>query len=152
MSLLRFFALFIFVSLELFSQQVEITSEKMFAKDLEKQVRFDVNVVLKDGESWLHSDVLIVNLNDQNEVKDYEAIGAVSFVAKEKMNFYVGKADRVHYLPIESKYYLYDNAEVDDKINNSHVEGDEIIIDLITGKANVVGKEKKPVKFTIEME
>lgn len=152
MNVLKFFILLAFISVDLFSQKVEITSEKMYAKDLEKKVRFDINVFLKDGDSWLQSDVLIVNLNQQNEVQDYEATGSVSFVAKENMNFYVGKAQRVNYYPSESKYYLYDNAVVDDKINNSHVEGDEIVIDLITGKANVVGKKKKPVKFIIEME
>jgi len=67
-------------------------------------------------------------------------------------SLYKGSADKVTYLPVKDQYVLTGKAVIDDLINKRHVNGDEIILDMITGNANVKGSRKKPVKFIFDMK
>ncbi len=136
----------------LFAEKVEVTSDSMKAQDLQKEVHFIGNVTVKQSQSWLHGDKVIVYFDENNETKKYEAIGAVTFEFKKEKSFYKGSADKVTYFPTKSQYILTGKAVVDDLVNKRHVNGDEITLDMITGNANVKGSSKKPVKFIFDME
>ncbi len=139
------------LSITLFAEKVEITSDSMKAEDLQKEVHFIGNVKIKQLESWLHGDKVIVYFDENNETKMYEAIGTVTFEFKKEKNFYKGSADKVTYYPTKSQYILTGKAVIDDLINKRHVNGDEITLDMITGNANVKGNKKKPVKFIFDI-
>ena len=136
----------------LFAEKVEITSDSMQAEDIKKEVHFIGNVKVKQLENWLHGDIVIVYFDENNETKKYEAIGTVTFEFKNEKQFYQGSADKVTYFPIKSTYVLTGKAVIDDLMNKRHVNGDEIVLDTITGNANVQGSRKKPVKFIFDME
>jgi len=144
--------LFISISITLFAEKVEITSDSMKAQDLQKEVHFIGNVKVKQLEDWLHGDKVIVYFDENNETKMYEAMGSVTFEFKKEKSFYKGSADKVTYYPTKSQYILIGKAVIDDLINKRHVNGDEITLDMITGSANVKGNRKKPVKFIFDME
>ncbi|RRS29847.1 MAG: hypothetical protein P794_09935 [Epsilonproteobacteria bacterium (ex Lamellibrachia satsuma)] len=144
--------LFIAVSITLFAEKVEITSDSMKARNLQKQVLFIGNVKIEQLKNWLHGDKVIVYFDENNETKMYEAIGNVSFEFKKKDSFYKGKADKVIYYPQISQYILTGKAVVDDIVNKRHVKGELISLDMITGNATVKGDKKKPVKFIFDME
>ena len=144
--------LFISISITLFAEKVEVTSNSMKAEDLKKEVHFIGNVTVKQLKSWLHGDKVIVYFDENNETKMYEAIGSVTFEFKKEESFYKGSADKVTYYPTTSQYILTGKAVIDDLINKRHVNGDEITLDMITGNANVKGNKKKPVKFIFDME
>lgn len=135
----------------LLAEKVEITSDSMNAENMKKQVHFLGNVKIKQEESWLHADKVIVYFNENNETKKYEAVGAVNFEFHKDKNAYKGHGDKVVYFPNNSKYILTGNAVIDDIINQRHVAGDKIDFDMITGNANVKSTSKKPVKFIFDM-
>ncbi len=140
------------LSLTLFAEKVEIISNSMQAKDVKKEIHFIGAAKIKKLDDWLHADRVIVYFDENNETKMYEAIGLVTFEFKNEKGNYKGSADKVTYYPLTSNYILTGKAIIDDLINKRHVNGDEITLDMTTGNAEVKGSEKKPVKFTFDVE
>jgi len=144
-----------FFLLMLHAEKVEVTSDSMKAEDLKKEVHFIGNVKIRQLDSWLHGDKVIVYFDENNETKMYEAIGegkVVTFEIKEKKGHYKGSALNVKYYPVTSKYILTGKAVIDDLVDKRHVNGDVITLDMATGNATVKGSRKKPVKFIFDME
>ena len=152
MKFLKIILFFILIQQTLFAEKVEITSTSMRAENVKKEVHFIDDVHIKQLDDWLHADKVIVYFDENNETKMYEAIGLVTFEFKDEKSAYKGSADKVTYYPATSYYILTGNAIIDDLINKSHIAGDEITLDMVTGNANVKGNKKKPVKFIFEME
>lgn len=136
----------------LLAEKIEITSDSMKAEDIKKEVHFIGNVKVKQLKNWIHGDKVIVYFDENNETKMYKAIGTVTFEFKDEKQFYQGSADKVTYFPSKSKYILTGKAIIDDIMNKRHVNGDEIILDTISGNANVQGSREKPVKFIFDVE
>lgn len=133
----------------LFAERVEITSTSMEAED--KEVHFIGNAKVKKENDWLHADKVIVYFDENNETKMYEAIGTVTFEFKNEKQSFKGNADKVIYNIEKSLYTLIGKAVIDDFLNKRHVDGDEIVLDMITGSVNVKGSSKKPAKFIFDM-
>ncbi len=140
------------MTMTLFAEKVEITSDSMKAENLKKEVHFIGNVKVKQLKNWLHGDKIIVYFDENNQTKMYEATGSVTFEFQEEKSFYKGSADKVTYYPKKSQYILTGKAIIDDVLNKRHVNGDLITLNMITGNANVQGNKKKPVKFIFDME
>lgn len=136
----------------LFAEKVEITSTSMEAEELKKEVHFIGDAKIVKGGDWLHADRVIVYFGENNETSKYEAIGAVSFEFKKDEMHFKGNADKVIYNILKSLYILKGKAVIDDLVKKSHVDGDEIMLDMSTGSVDVKGTTKKPVKFIFEME
>ncbi|UFH58013.1 lipopolysaccharide transport periplasmic protein LptA [Sulfurovum mangrovi] len=146
------FFLFFVLSVLMIADKVEITSDAMQAEGLKKEVHFIGNVKIKQLKNWIHGDRVIIYFDENNQTKRYEAIGRVTFEFKEENRFYKGSANKVVYAPLESKYILKGNAKIDDMVNQRHINGEHIKLDLTSGVANVVGNKKEPVKFIFETE
>lgn len=144
--------LLVMLTQTLFAEKVEITSISMEAEELKKEVHFIGNANIKKGDDWLHADRVIVYFDDNNETKEYEAIGSVSFEFKKDEKHFKGSADKVKYNTVKSLYVLTGKAMVDDLVKKSHIDGDEIILDMSTGSVDVKGNTKKPAKFIFEMK
>ena len=142
----------LFFSTITYAEKVEITSDDMYAQNIQKEVHFNGNVKIKQLENWIHADKVIVYFNENNETNKYEALGKVKFEFKDSKNHYKGKSDTLVYLPIKSKYILTGKSEIDDIENKRHINGDKITLDMISGDAKVEGNNKKPVKFIFDME
>ncbi len=151
MNFLKILFLVIFTQ-TLFAEKVEITSTSMEAEELKKEVHFIGDAKIKKGADWLHADKVIVYFGENNETSMYEAIGSVSFEFKKDENHFKGSADRVIYNILKSLYILKGKAVIDDMVKKSHVDGDEIMLDMTTGSVDVKGSSKKPVKFIFDME
>jgi lipopolysaccharide export system protein LptA len=134
------------------AQKVQITSEKMKAMELKKEIHFIGDAKVVQLKNWIHGDEIIVYFDENNETKRYEAIGNVTFELQQKDALYKGSADKVTYDPKKSEYILTGKAVIDDLVNKRHVNGDEIVLDMRTGNADVKGNQKKPVKFIFDME
>jgi len=136
----------------LFAEKVKITSTSMEAEELKKEVHFIGDAKIIKGGDWLHADKVIVYFGDNNETSRYEAIGSVSFEFKKDEKHFKGSADKVIYDMVKSLYVLKGKAVIDDMVKKSHVDGDEIMLDMSTGSVDVKGSSKKPVKFIFDME
>ena len=101
----------------------------------------------------MNADKVVVFFNENNETKQYDATGNVSFefIDKKKKTDYKGKANKVKYFPVKDLYILTGKAVVKDIANNRTIKGDVINLDMITGDASVKGKNNKPEKFIFDM-
>ena len=134
------------------AQKVEVTADTMKAMESKKEIHFTGNVHIRQGESWLHGEKVIVHFSENNETDQYEARGDVSFEIKSGKGDYKGSAQRVIYYPLKSQYILKGNTRIDDVLNQRHIKGEEVLLDMKTGNATIKGKPKKPVKFIFDME
>jgi len=150
--MLRFTLPVLILPMMLFSQKVQVTSDKMKAYDSKKEIHFIGNAKVTKLKDWIHGAEITVYFNENNETKKYVAEGNVTFELHQKNALYKGKADRVTYLPKKSEYILTGNAAINDIVNNRRVNGNEIVLDMTTGNANVRGDRTKPVKFIFDME
>ena len=142
---------FLLLTQQLLAEKVEITSTFMEAENAKKEVHFIGDAKVKKLNDWLHADEIIVYFDENNETKRYDAVGNVSFEFKDEKKFYKGSANKVVYHPKESLYVLTGKAIVDDLLNKRNVKGDEITLNMLTGKTDVKGSKKKPVKFILDM-
>lgn len=108
--------------------------------------------MIKQAKNWLQGDKVVVYFDENNETNKYEAIGNVTFEFKKENSFYRGHANKVTYMPTKAEYILKGKAVIEDKINQRHVNGNEIVFNMLTGDAKVKGSAKKPVKFIFDME
>jgi lipopolysaccharide export system protein LptA len=143
--------LFFLLSSTLFAEKVEIVSESMRAENLKKEVHFLGQAYIKKLDDWLRADEIVVYFDENNQTKQYDAIGTVTFEFKNAKRHYVGNADSVSYYPAKSEYVLKGKAAVNDLVNNRHVNGDVIKLDMRTGNAEVQGSKQKPVKFIFDV-
>jgi lipopolysaccharide export system protein LptA len=134
------------------AEKVEITANSMKAEELKKRVYFLGNVHVKQAESWLHGEKVIVHFDDNNETNEYEAMENVTFEFKDKKSHYKGKAKHVIYYPPKAQYILKGKAVIEDIMNHRVLKGEEITLDMKSGNAFVKGNRKKPVKFIFDME
>ncbi|WP_373030852.1 LptA/OstA family protein [Sulfurovum sp.] len=131
--------LFFTLTQVLFAERMEITSASMEAED--QEVRFIGNAKVQIDDSWLHADKVIVYLDENNETKMYEATGLVRFKIKNEKHSFNGRANKVIYDKWKSLYVLRGKAVIDssDFVIKRHVKGDEITLNVMTGRMNVKG-------------
>jgi len=139
------------LSISLFAEKVQITSESFYARDADKQVHFINDVLVKQGQSWIHSDKVIVYFNDNNETIQYDAIGEATYEVFKGKNHYQGHSDKVTYYPETSIYMFTGKAVIYDIANNREVRGNIVVINSITGDSDVKSAGKEPVKFTFDI-
>ena len=142
---------FLLLAQQLLAEKVEITSTFMEAENAKKEVHFIGNAKVKKADDWLHADKIIVYFDENNKTKRYDALGNVSFEFKDEKKHYIGSANKVMYHPQESLYVLNGKAIVSDLLNKRNVKGDKITLNMLTGKTDVKGSKKKPVKFIFDM-
>lgn len=134
------------------AQKVEIISKSFFAKDALKQAHFIDDVDIKQDKSWIKCDLAIVYFDDNNQTIQYDAIDRVTFEIIRPDHHYKGKAQKVSYYPDTSTYLFAGDAVVDDLLNNRHMAGNIIVVDTITGDAQIKSAKKKPVKFIFDLK
>jgi len=144
--------LFICLTSTLFAERLEIASVSMKAMDSNNEIHLIGNVKIKEADSWLHGDEVIVYFNENNKTNKYEAVGSVKFKVKKEENNYKGSANKVIYYPLTSKYILTGKAIVHDLANKRDLAGDEITINVETGIVHVKGSEKRPIILILETE
>jgi lipopolysaccharide export system protein LptA len=150
---LTFVLLFSFV----FSQDKLIIDANNFEADDQKGIAiFTGNVKVTKIKDKLNSDKLVVEMttNSQNEQtpKKYTATGNVDFTVYSQEKVYLGKGTKVIYEPLKNKYTILGNGYLEEQIDGRILYGEEIYLDEITGSAQVVGNNNKPVRFIMKIQ
>jgi len=143
---------FLMMSAVLFAQNIEITALKFKADEKKGFTEFSGSVKITKGNSELNASKVILFFDENRVAKRYEAYGDVSFYIEEKDSKYRGTSQKLFYYPSEERYHFFENVDVYDLINRRTLQGEEVEVSLTDGKANVIGNEKKPVKFIFEMD
>lgn len=139
MQLLKIILFFMFVQF-LIAGKMEINADKVVAGN--KEIHFIGNAKLSIDGSWLHADRVNVYLDENNETRMYEAIGGfVTFEFNHEKHAFKGRAHKVTYNMFTSRYILSGKAVLDDNDFSikRRLSGDEIIIDMFTGRVQVKG-------------
>ncbi|BCD60499.1 MULTISPECIES: lipopolysaccharide transport periplasmic protein LptA [unclassified Nitratiruptor] len=141
------------VSLILFAQEIEITSQKFEASENELISKFLGNVQVKRGKNRLWAEKLFVYFNKQKKPIKFVAIDNVRFdLFDQKNKEYKGKCKKLVYYPNKKVYQFFDNVHVVTYPDKKEVYGDKIYLDLIASKVNVAGTKKRPVKMILNIE
>lgn len=137
--------LFFILTQALFAEKLEVTSSSF--KVGNQEIHFIGNAKIQINDSWLHAERVIVYFDENNETERYEAIGLVTFEFKNKKHSFKGRANKVTYNMLSSRYVLKGKASIDSHFFiNPHISGDEIILNLFTGRVDVKGGSI-PTKF-----
>ncbi|SFV50333.1 OstA family organic solvent tolerance protein [hydrothermal vent metagenome] len=140
------FIITIFFSSFLFSQELKIIADA-FDTDQAKGISIfqgHVNIIKKNDE--LNASKVTIYTDEKNQPTKFIALGNVSFkiLTKEGAR-YRGTAGRVVYLPEKSEYYFYTNVCLKQIDKKKEIQGDEVILNTITGQARAKGLKKEPV-------
>ena len=148
----KFISIFLYFSIILNAEMVDITADHFHADDITKVAYFEGNAHIKQGESEFHSSKIIVHFDKKKKATKYEALGGVKFDITESGIHYSGSASNITYSPNSSKYYFFGDVVLRDLTNNRKISAQSISLDLKTGLADIKGAEKKPVHFIFEIE
>ncbi|MCV6608841.1 MAG: lipopolysaccharide transport periplasmic protein LptA [Campylobacterales bacterium] len=131
----------------LFGYKVEIDAQKVTADDNKGVTTFTGNVTIKRGQDIMKADNIVVYVNKNKDVEKFQAKGNASiYIVSTNGNIFKGESGEFVYWPLKQIFKLSGNAIVEDMTNKRKLIGDEIVFDEKTKKANVTGKESKPVK------
>ncbi len=148
---LKAILLAILVPLFLMAGEVEINSKK-FEGDQDTGVsKFSGDVVATKDGSKITSDTMLVYTTKDNKIQRLEAIGNAKFWASDKGKSYKGSANTIVYVPDAKDYTLIGNGYLEYIEEKRKVYGDNIHINELTKKANVMGSDK-PAKFIFYTE
>lgn len=147
-----FFALLLAATV--FGAEVEITSSRFDGDDKSGVSKFSGSVKVVKGGDIITSDTLFVYFDKARKPYKFEAIGSAKFELKEgEEKSYKGSANKVVYLPNQKEYILEGDSFVEYVEERRKVYGEHIVVNDITKKATVIGKDGgKPAKFIFFVE
>ncbi|WP_457592503.1 lipopolysaccharide transport periplasmic protein LptA [Hydrogenimonas sp.] len=135
------------------AENVEITADHFEADQMKKVTEFIGNVHMKKGSDELNATKVYVYFDDKRKPVRYEAVGKSSFVIHmQNGRYYVGKADKLVYRPGSELYELYGNVVLKEPKLDRTIMGEKVVVEKVTGRANVEGDDGKPVRFIFKVE
>lgn len=134
-----------------------IDAKTFEAKDKEGVSIFTGNVKLQRGKDRLFSDKLVIYMTEKKGNKArtplrYIATGNAKFIIFTEDKHYIGTGKKIIYSPLKQEYRIFGNGTLDEQIAGTKLSGEEIFINLTTGKAKIKGTSKKPVRLIINIE
>src|SRR5574344_1657491 len=148
-----------FCSSLLFAQSKTLVIDALdFKADDNKGIStFTGNVKIRMAEDKLNAQKVDVffetDKNTKNKVATkYEATGDADFEVISKDKHYVGKGDKIIYVPLKEEYLIIGNGYVHEKNDDRKIYKNNIYINHITDEAKVKGIKKKPVMCFILIE
>lgn len=137
----------------LFANKVEIQSLKFEAYEERGISIFTGKVSIKKNEDMMFADKVVVFVDEEKQIKKFEASGNTSFVLHMEDNTsFEGHSDQFIYTPGTGELILTGNAKIKDVTNAREISGERVILYEKTKVAKVMGEEKKPVKLIFEIE
>jgi len=141
-----FLILTIFLSTVLFSQELKVIADSFNTDQTKGLSIFEghVNIIKKNDE--LNASKVTIYTDEKNQPTKFIALGSVSFkiLTKEGAD-YRGTAQKVIYLPKESEYRFYEDVHLRQINDKKEIQGDEVILNTINGKAHAKGLQQEPV-------
>ncbi len=103
-----------------------------------------VNIIKYKDE--LNATKVTIYTDVKNQPTKFIAIGDVSFKIFTKVGAkYRGSAGKVVYFPKISEYHFYKNVYLKQINEKKEIQGDEVILNAVTGKARAKGLKEEPV-------
>lgn len=132
--------------------KLTVEAKNFFSDENKGIIKFTGNVLLKKANDSLSTDKLVVTLNAKKKAKSYETFGLTSFSLELNSKTYDGVSDKVIYNPKKLQYILIGNVHIREIESDNRIDGERIVVDKKNRRIDVKGNDKKPVKFTFDME
>jgi lipopolysaccharide export system protein LptA len=137
-----FLFLFLFFSFSI-SQELKIKANYFETNEKSGKTLFKGNVNIKKGYDEINASKVIVFTDKKRNPTKFIAQGNVRFkIETENKNRYIGKAQKIIYLPKKKIYEFYKNVYLKQINDTKEVEGDEVYLNLKDGKAYAKGSFK----------
>jgi len=135
------------------AEQLKIVA-KSFEGDEQRGITvFKGNVQITKGSDELNASTVTVYTNSKRKPTKYIAKGKVSFYIKtENKAEYKGKAGKAIFIPSQKEYHFYKNVHIEQINEKKEINGEEVVISTVEGKARAKGGNTKPVIMTFEIE
>lgn len=144
--------LVIFIATTLFSEELRVKS-KSFNADQKKGISiFEGTVNVIKGNDELNASKVTIYTDAEQKPTKFIAEGNASFsVLTEEKALYVGKAQKVIYIPESKEYYFYENVHLKQINERKEIIGDEVVLKTIEGKAYANSVKDEPVVMIFDM-
>ncbi|MDF1876922.1 lipopolysaccharide transport periplasmic protein LptA [Sulfurimonas sp. SAG-AH-194-L11] len=140
------FIITIFLTNFLFAQELKVIADSFEADQSKGLSIFEghVNIIKKNDE--LNASKITIYTDEKNQPTMFIALGNVSFtIQTQEGAIYRGTAGKVVYLPKESEYHFYKNVYLQQVDEKKEIQGDEVILNTVNGKAHAKGLKTEPV-------
>jgi len=138
--------------LALFAQELKIKA-KQFNADQKNGISIfegDVNII--KGADELNASVVTIYTDKEQNPTKFVAEGNASFhIVTEDGASYVGKAQKVIYLPVQKEYHFFTDVYLRQLNEKKEIIGSEVILKTIEGKAYAKGADKAPVIMIFDL-
>ena len=147
-----FFILFVlFLSSE--AAQLKIVADSFDGDEKSGITVFSGNVKITKGSDELNASTVSIYTNQKRKPVKYVASGDVSFfIRTEGVASYRGKAGKAIFVPAKKEYHLYKDVHLQQLDEQKEINGEEVVISTVEGKARAKGGKSKPVIMTFEIE
>jgi len=143
--------LLLFITILSFGADMQILS-KHFEYNQQKQMAIfegDVNVT-KESDNIL-SKILYLYTTKDKKLNKLIAKGNVKFIVKDKNSTYKGNSDKLTYFAPKQLFIFEGKVHITKIEDNQQLFGDKVVINKKDGTANIIGNDKKPLKFIIKV-
>lgn len=138
--------LFLILSVFAMSEELKVSSESFHADENKGISVFTGNVNILKHHDELNASEVTIYTDKQNKPVKFVAIGNVSFVIETKQGAkYSGIAGKAIFLPQEKEYHFYTDVHLKQLDEKKEIQGDEVVLEVVAGKAYAKGVVKKPV-------
>jgi len=143
--------LFIFSSLQ--AEQLKVIANSFNGDEKTGITIFQGDVKIQKGSDELNASTVTIYTDAKRKPTKYIATGNVSFYIKtENKSIYKGKAGKAIFIPSKSEYHFYKDVHIEQLDEKKEINGEEVVINTVKGKARAKGGDNKPVVMTFEIE
>ncbi len=148
----HFYLLTFFLLLSLQAEQLKVVAKSFDADEKSGITVFKGAVKVTKASDKLNADIVTIHTNTKRKPTKYVAKGNVSFyIVTENKAIYKGTAGKAVFVPAKKEYHFYDNVHIEQMDEKKEINGEEVIISTVEGKARAKGGDSKPVVMTFEI-
>lgn len=148
---LYFLTFFLLISVE--AEQLKIVANSFSGDEKSGTSVFRGEVRITKGSDELNASMITVYTDVKRKPTKYIAEGSVSFfIMTEDRSSYTGTAGKAIFVPAKKEYHFYENVHIQQLNEKKEINGEEVIISTVEGKARAKGGDTKPVIMTFEIE
>ncbi|MDX1294987.1 MAG: lipopolysaccharide transport periplasmic protein LptA [Sulfurimonadaceae bacterium] len=135
------------------AEELKVVAKNFEADELKGYTIFTGNVAMSKGSDEFNASKVTVYVDKNRKPTKFIAKGKVSFlITTLTQDVYKGKAEEVHFFPQKKEYRFYNNVHIKQLNKPKEINGDEVVIDVIEGRAYAKGAEQKPVIMIFNIE
>jgi lipopolysaccharide export system protein LptA len=132
--------------------ELRIKADSFNADDKKGLSVFEGNVNIQKYKDEINASKVIINTDKKHKPTRFEADGNVSFHIQTKEGaIYVGHSQKIIYAPKKKEYYFYNDVYLSQVDKKKVIQGDEVILQIVDGKAYAKGKKSEPVIMIFEI-